>query len=85
MAVVSDPVWEEEGSVLWHDCELLSVPLQQSIQFGCLKTHTNPPVFLQWAVPFMILIVSIKSKLIISYLVSVAAGVSVAAAFLLPW
>uniref|UniRef100_A0A674MYQ6 MFSD2 lysolipid transporter A, lysophospholipid a n=1 Tax=Takifugu rubripes TaxID=31033 RepID=A0A674MYQ6_TAKRU len=38
-----------------------------------------------WAVPFMILIVSIKSKLIISYLVSVAAGVSVAAAFLLPW
>lgn len=41
--------------------------------------------FPQWAVPFMILIVSIKSNLIISYLVSVAAGVSVAAAFLLPW
>ncbi|XP_075964095.1 sodium-dependent lysophosphatidylcholine symporter 1-B-like [Anarhichas minor] len=38
-----------------------------------------------WAVPFMILIVCIKSNLIISYLVSVAAGVSVAAAFLLPW
>ncbi|KAM6968504.1 sodium-dependent lysophosphatidylcholine symporter 1-B-like [Tautogolabrus adspersus] len=38
-----------------------------------------------WAIPFMILIVSIKSNLIISYLVSVAAGVSVAAAFLLPW
>ncbi|XP_028250835.1 sodium-dependent lysophosphatidylcholine symporter 1-B-like [Parambassis ranga] len=38
-----------------------------------------------WAVPFMILIVSIKSSLIISYMVSVAAGVSVAAAFLLPW
>ncbi|KAI3367849.1 hypothetical protein L3Q82_026677 [Scortum barcoo] len=38
-----------------------------------------------WAVPFMILIVSIKSHLVISYLVSVAAGVSVAAAFLLPW
>ncbi|KAM4542892.1 sodium-dependent lysophosphatidylcholine symporter 1-B-like [Odontesthes bonariensis] len=38
-----------------------------------------------WAVPFMILIVSIESNLIISYLVSVAAGVSVAAAFLLPW
>lgn len=33
----------------------------------------------------MILIVSVKSNLIISYLVSVAAGVSVAAAFLLPW
>lgn len=38
-----------------------------------------------WALPFMILIVSIKSNLIISYLVSVAAGVSVAASFLLPW
>ncbi|KAM6916881.1 sodium-dependent lysophosphatidylcholine symporter 1-B-like [Lycodopsis pacificus] len=37
------------------------------------------------AVPFMILIVCIKSNLIISYLVSVAAGVSVAATFLLPW
>uniref|UniRef100_A0A665W5E5 Major facilitator superfamily domain containing 2A n=1 Tax=Echeneis naucrates TaxID=173247 RepID=A0A665W5E5_ECHNA len=36
-------------------------------------------------IPFMILIVCIESKLIISYLVSVAAGVSVAAAFLLPW
>uniref|UniRef100_H3BX25 MFSD2 lysolipid transporter A, lysophospholipid n=1 Tax=Tetraodon nigroviridis TaxID=99883 RepID=H3BX25_TETNG len=38
-----------------------------------------------WAVPFMILIISIKSNLIVSYLVSVAAGASVAAAFLLPW
>uniref|UniRef100_A0A672I842 Major facilitator superfamily domain containing 2A n=1 Tax=Salarias fasciatus TaxID=181472 RepID=A0A672I842_SALFA len=38
-----------------------------------------------WAVPFMILIVSIQSHLFISYMVSVAAGVSVAAAFLLPW
>ncbi|KAJ0062628.1 hypothetical protein NL108_004240, partial [Boleophthalmus pectinirostris] len=38
-----------------------------------------------WAIPFMILIVSIKSNLIISYMVSVAAGVSVAASFLLPW
>lgn len=33
----------------------------------------------------MILIVSIKSNLIVSYVVSVAAGASVAAAFLLPW
>ncbi|KAF7662983.1 hypothetical protein LDENG_00222230 [Lucifuga dentata] len=38
-----------------------------------------------WAVPFMILIVLIKSNLIISYVVAVAAGVSVAAAFLMPW
>uniref|UniRef100_A0A8D3C7F9 Major facilitator superfamily domain containing 2aa n=1 Tax=Scophthalmus maximus TaxID=52904 RepID=A0A8D3C7F9_SCOMX len=40
---------------------------------------------ISWAVPFMILIVCIQSNLVISYLVSVAAGVSVAAAFLLPW
>ncbi|KAK7905020.1 hypothetical protein WMY93_017627 [Mugilogobius chulae] len=38
-----------------------------------------------WALPFMILIVSTQSNLVISYLVSVAAGVSVAASFLLPW
>ncbi|XP_041809657.1 sodium-dependent lysophosphatidylcholine symporter 1-B-like [Chelmon rostratus] len=38
-----------------------------------------------WAVPFMILIVCVESNLVISYMVSVAAGVSVAAAFLLPW
>lgn len=40
---------------------------------------------LQWAVPFMILVVCINSNLIVSYIVSVAAGASVAAAFLLPW
>ncbi|KAM4631103.1 sodium-dependent lysophosphatidylcholine symporter 1-B [Polymixia lowei] len=36
-------------------------------------------------VPFMILVVCVKSNLIVSYVVSFAAGVSVAAAFLLPW
>ncbi|CAL8294667.1 unnamed protein product [Merluccius merluccius] len=36
-------------------------------------------------VPFMILVVCIKSNLIVTYIVSFAAGVGVAAAFLLPW
>ncbi|XP_056153889.1 sodium-dependent lysophosphatidylcholine symporter 1-B [Lampris incognitus] len=36
-------------------------------------------------VPFMILVVCVKSNLIVSYVVSFAAGVGVAAAFLLPW
>ncbi|XP_037330541.2 sodium-dependent lysophosphatidylcholine symporter 1-B isoform X1 [Pungitius pungitius] len=36
-------------------------------------------------VPFMILVVSIKSNLIVTYFVSFASGVGVAAAFLLPW
>uniref|UniRef100_A0A3Q3W2P7 Major facilitator superfamily domain containing 2A n=1 Tax=Mola mola TaxID=94237 RepID=A0A3Q3W2P7_MOLML len=38
-----------------------------------------------WAVPFMLLIISIKSNLIICYLFSMAAGMSVAVAFFLPW
>uniref|UniRef100_A0A672I678 Major facilitator superfamily domain containing 2A n=1 Tax=Salarias fasciatus TaxID=181472 RepID=A0A672I678_SALFA len=72
----------------------------QSTQFHCLLIHRPETVayldhvtdcllliysVCQWAVPFMILIVSIQSHLFISYMVSVAAGVSVAAAFLLPW
>ncbi|XP_036411514.1 sodium-dependent lysophosphatidylcholine symporter 1-B [Megalops cyprinoides] len=36
-------------------------------------------------VPFMILVVCIKGNLAVTYIVSFAAGVSVAAAFLLPW
>ncbi|XP_062342931.1 sodium-dependent lysophosphatidylcholine symporter 1-B [Osmerus eperlanus] len=36
-------------------------------------------------VPFMILVVCVKSNLVVSYVVSFAAGVGVAAAFLLPW
>ncbi|XP_028317262.1 sodium-dependent lysophosphatidylcholine symporter 1-B [Gouania willdenowi] len=36
-------------------------------------------------VPFMILVVCIKSNLIVTYICSFAAGVGVAAAFLLPW
>uniref|UniRef100_A0A8D3E2I2 MFSD2 lysolipid transporter A, lysophospholipid b n=1 Tax=Scophthalmus maximus TaxID=52904 RepID=A0A8D3E2I2_SCOMX len=36
-------------------------------------------------VPFMILVVCLKSNLIVTYVVSFAAGVGVAAAFLLPW
>lgn len=36
-------------------------------------------------VPFLILVACVKSNLIVTYIVSFAAGVSVAAAFLLPW
>uniref|UniRef100_A0A673ZZ22 MFSD2 lysolipid transporter A, lysophospholipid b n=1 Tax=Salmo trutta TaxID=8032 RepID=A0A673ZZ22_SALTR len=36
-------------------------------------------------IPFMLLVVCVKSNLIITYMVSFAAGVGVAAAFLLPW
>ncbi|KAM4624796.1 sodium-dependent lysophosphatidylcholine symporter 1-B-like [Polymixia lowei] len=62
----------------------LSIPFWQWFltRFG---KKTAVYIGITWAVPFMILIVSIESNLIISYMVSVAAGVSVAAAFLLPW
>lgn len=40
---------------------------------------------LQSVVPFMILVVCLKSNLVMTYMVSIAAGASVAAAFLLPW
>lgn len=36
-------------------------------------------------IPFMILVVSLKSNLVVTYICSFAAGVGVAAAFLLPW
>lgn len=62
----------------------LTIPMWQwfLMRFG---KKTASYCGISWAIPFMILIVSIKSNLIISYLVSVAAGCSVAAAFLLPW
>ncbi|XP_056248993.1 sodium-dependent lysophosphatidylcholine symporter 1-B-like [Seriola aureovittata] len=62
----------------------LTIPLWQWFltRFG-KKTATYFGI--SWAIPFMILIVCIESNLVMSYLVSVAAGVSVAAAFLLPW
>ncbi|XP_071073630.1 sodium-dependent lysophosphatidylcholine symporter 1 isoform X3 [Dasypus novemcinctus] len=37
------------------------------------------------AVPFLMLVALMKSNLIVTYVVAVAAGISVAAAFLLPW
>ncbi|XP_030917919.1 sodium-dependent lysophosphatidylcholine symporter 1 isoform X2 [Geospiza fortis] len=37
------------------------------------------------AIPFLILVVVLDSNLFVTYLVAVAAGISVAAAFLLPW
>lgn len=61
-------------SIPWWQWFLTRFGKKKAVYFG-----------MTWAIPFMILIISIKSNLIISYLVSVAAGISVAAAFLLPW
>ncbi|XP_053348403.1 sodium-dependent lysophosphatidylcholine symporter 1-B [Clarias gariepinus] len=37
------------------------------------------------AIPFMIMVVLLKSNLIVTYVIAFASGVSIAAAFLLPW
>ncbi|XP_065277791.1 sodium-dependent lysophosphatidylcholine symporter 1 isoform X5 [Emys orbicularis] len=37
------------------------------------------------AIPFLIMVVVLESNLIVTYVVAIAAGISVAAAFLLPW
>uniref|UniRef100_A0A3P8UEF3 MFSD2 lysolipid transporter A, lysophospholipid n=1 Tax=Cynoglossus semilaevis TaxID=244447 RepID=A0A3P8UEF3_CYNSE len=62
----------------------ISVPWWQWFltRFG-KKTAINCSMI--WGIPFMIIIVSVKSNLIVSYLVSAAAGASVGAAFFLPW
>ncbi|XP_060727559.1 sodium-dependent lysophosphatidylcholine symporter 1-A isoform X3 [Tachysurus vachellii] len=61
----------------------LSIPLWQLFltRFG---KKSAVYVGITWAIPFMILVVCIESTLIITYIVAVAAGASVAAAFLLP-
>ncbi|XP_072533359.1 sodium-dependent lysophosphatidylcholine symporter 1-A isoform X2 [Salminus brasiliensis] len=62
----------------------LTIPLWQMFltRFG---KKTAVYIGISWAVPFMILVVCVKSNLILSYVVALAAGISVAAAFLLPW
>ncbi|XP_073775633.1 sodium-dependent lysophosphatidylcholine symporter 1-A isoform X2 [Danio rerio] len=62
----------------------VSIPMWQWFlcRFG---KKTAVYIGITWAVPFMILVVSVNSSLIVSYIVSIAAGVSVGAAFLLPW
>ncbi|XP_051507416.1 sodium-dependent lysophosphatidylcholine symporter 1-A-like isoform X2 [Myxocyprinus asiaticus] len=62
----------------------LTIPMWQWFlcRFG---KKTAVYIGITWAVPFMILVVCVKSSLIVSYIVSIAAGASVAAAFLLPW
>ncbi|XP_077092705.1 sodium-dependent lysophosphatidylcholine symporter 1-A [Siphateles boraxobius] len=62
----------------------LTIPMWQWFlcRFG---KKTAVYIGITWAVPFIILVVCVESSLIVSYVVSIAAGASVAAAFLLPW
>uniref|UniRef100_A0A8C0YDH1 MFSD2 lysolipid transporter A, lysophospholipid a n=1 Tax=Cyprinus carpio carpio TaxID=630221 RepID=A0A8C0YDH1_CYPCA len=62
----------------------LTIPMWQWFlcRFG---KKTAVYIGIPWAGPFMILVVCVKSSLLVSYIVSIAAGASVAAAFLLPW
>ncbi|XP_043848506.1 sodium-dependent lysophosphatidylcholine symporter 1 isoform X2 [Dromiciops gliroides] len=62
----------------------LTIPIWQWFltQFG---KKTAVYLGISSAVPFLILVALMESNLIVTYVVAVAAGVSVAAAFLLPW
>ncbi|RXN05012.1 sodium-dependent lysophosphatidylcholine symporter 1-A [Labeo rohita] len=62
----------------------LTIPMWQWFlcRFG---KKTAVYIGIPWAVPFMILVVCVNNSLFVSYVVSIAAGASVAAAFLLPW
>ncbi|KFO76851.1 Major facilitator superfamily domain-containing protein 2A, partial [Cuculus canorus] len=62
----------------------LTIPLWQWFltRFG---KKTAVYVGISSAIPFLIMVVLLDSNLIITYIVAVAAGISVAAAFLLPW
>ncbi|XP_066494588.1 sodium-dependent lysophosphatidylcholine symporter 1 isoform X6 [Tiliqua scincoides] len=52
---------------------------------GLRNEFQNILLAIMSAAPFLVLVVIMKSNLIITYVVAVAAGISVAAAFLLPW
>ncbi|XP_038613809.1 sodium-dependent lysophosphatidylcholine symporter 1 [Tachyglossus aculeatus] len=62
----------------------LTIPIWQWFltQFG---KKTAVYVGISSAVPFLVLVAVLESNLIVTYVVAVAAGISVAAAFLLPW
>uniref|UniRef100_A0A8C5T2E8 Major facilitator superfamily domain containing 2B n=1 Tax=Malurus cyaneus samueli TaxID=2593467 RepID=A0A8C5T2E8_9PASS len=62
----------------------LTIPFWQWFltQFGKKKAVY---VGISSAIPFLIAVVVLDSNLIVTYVVAVAAGISVAAAFLLPW
>ncbi|KFV98136.1 Major facilitator superfamily domain-containing protein 2A, partial [Eurypyga helias] len=62
----------------------LTIPLWQWFltRFG---KKTAVYVGISSAIPFLIMVAVLDSNLIVTYVVAIAAGVSVAAAFLLPW
>ncbi|XP_010138124.1 PREDICTED: sodium-dependent lysophosphatidylcholine symporter 1, partial [Buceros rhinoceros silvestris] len=62
----------------------LTIPLWQWFltRFG---KKTAVYVGISSAIPFLIMVVVLDSNLIVTYTVAIAAGISVAAAFLLPW
>lgn len=85
LAVVFNAFWKEDCSLLWH----LGKPpphaphaLSSSVN---VLTDRPASVVFQTAVPSMILVVSFKSNLIVTYFVSFCAGVGVASAYLMSW
>ncbi|KFV12149.1 Major facilitator superfamily domain-containing protein 2A, partial [Pterocles gutturalis] len=78
----SSTAWRRLGDELLS--ATLTIPLWQWFltRFG---KKTAVYVGISSAIPFLILVAVLDSNLIVTYIVAVAAGISVAAAFLLPW
>lgn len=74
-------IFNERGSYFVPLSGTTPVPLGDLVRLKMSKRCSTP----QSVVPFMILVVFVKSNLIVTYIVSFAAGVGVASAFLLPW
>lgn len=85
--MVSNPVWQEDGCIYWDLSEWdgRGKCLRWWLLMGASQLTHLPVPLPQSAVPFLILVALIESNLIVTYVVAVAAGISVAAAFLLPW
>lgn len=98
LAMVPYKIWQENSSVYWNNSKywqwLANLWVLTVVELCSWTTAASSSLtFCNWqlvfslqsVVPFMIMVVLVPSNLIVTYVVSFAAGVSVAAAFLLPW
>lgn len=77
--LLPQPLLQSEG---WHAWEGRG----KAEESGSGTADTTWFLFpIQSAIPFLIMVAVLDSNLIVTYIVAVAAGISVAAAFLLPW
>lgn len=82
LAMVPHEIWQEDCRVYWD----YSKYWYANLNWKLFDSRYWLFIFsLQSVVPFLVSVVLVPSSLYVTYVVSFAAGVSVAAAFLLPW